>query len=433
MFALGAGGLSLSVLALAGCGEHGAESVVKADAAPKPVPVSVAPLVHRTVERTVEVVGTLKGWEDVTLGTKKEGRVVRVRHDMGDRVKPGELLVELDPVDADLSIREREERVQAELAKLGLKDLPKKAFDVRSVPSVVQAEVALEKAKQNHTRERSLNKRGAGTAQDLQNAENDERGAEAALGNAILTAQATLANARASRAAVDVARQSRHDTEIRAPVPSALPPGVTGPLEYAVAKRSVSEGQMLKQGEAVVELVIENPLRLWTNVPERFTADIALGQPVRVVVASYPGATFEGKVARINPVVDSVSRTFQVEVAIPNSRGLLRPGGFAKASIVTDHSAEAAAVPIESVVKFAGVTKLFVVEGDRARSINVETGIEGSGWVEVIGALPKDARVVTEGQTQLADGTAVVLRKPETAGSPAKPTRPAAVPGPSGE
>jgi RND family efflux transporter MFP subunit len=348
----------------------------------------------------------------VTLGNKKEGRVVRVLHDMGDRVKPGALLVELDPVDADLAIHQAEEQLKAELAKLGLKDLPRGEFDVKSVPSVVQSEVALEGARQNLARVRSLSKRGAGTAQDYQNAENDERGAEAALANAILSAQSTLANARASRAAVDVARQARKDMEIRAPVPSALPPGVTGPLEYALAKRSVSEGQMLKQSEAVVELVIENPLRLWTNVPERFTADVALGQPVRVVVASYPDSTFEGKVARINPVVDSVSRTFQVEVAIPNNRGLLRPGGFAKASIVTNRSAQAAAVPIESVVKFAGVTKLFVVEGQKARSINVETGQEGSGWVEVLGKLPQEAQVVIEGQTQLADGTEVTIRKP---------------------
>ncbi len=97
----------------------------------------------------------------------------------------------------------------------------------------------------------------------------------------------------------------------------------------------------------------------------------------------------------------------------PNNRGLLRPGGFAKASILTDRSATASIVPIESVVKFAGVTKLFVVEAGKARSINVETGNEGLGWIEVIGSVPKDAEVVTTGQTQLADETTVTIRKPE--------------------
>ena len=66
--------------------------------------MTVAPLEHRTVERTVDVVGTPQGWEQVTVGTKRTGRVVKVLHDMGDRVKPGEPLVELEPVDAELAI-----------------------------------------------------------------------------------------------------------------------------------------------------------------------------------------------------------------------------------------------------------------------------------------------------------------------------------------
>jgi RND family efflux transporter MFP subunit len=413
---LGLLGLSLSVLLpAAGCGRTGAETAAKAATGPRVVPVTVVPLEHRTVERTVDVVGTLKGWEDVTVGTKRVGRVVKVHHDMGDRVKPGDLLVELDPVDADLEIARAERQFQAELAKLGLKELPRGDFDVRSVPAVVQAEVSLERVKNNLNRERSLSRRGAGTAQDLQNAENDSKGAEAALADAILSTQATLASARASKAAVDIARQARRDTEIRVPVPSSPPPGVTDPIEYAVAKRSVSEGQMLKQGDAVAELVIERPLRLWTNVPERYSAEVAVGQEVRVLVALRPGMTFNGKVSRINPAVDATSRTFQVEVAVPNNRGLLRPGGFAKAAIVTNREATAAVVPIESVVKFAGVTKLFVVDGNKARAINVQTGLEGEGWVEVKGDLPREAQVVTTGQTQLADQTEVSIRKPEAA------------------
>ena len=70
-------------------------------------------------------------------------------------------------------------------------------------------------------------------------------------------------------------------------------------------------------------------------------------------------------------------------------------------------------MPIESVVKFAGVTKLFVVEGGKARAIPVETGLEGEGWVEVRGDLPESGEVVTTGQTQLADKTEVVVRRPE--------------------
>jgi membrane fusion protein, multidrug efflux system len=104
-----------------------------------------------------------------------------------------------------------------------------------------------------------------------------------------------------------------------------------------------------------------------------------------------------------------------VETEIPNDRRLLRPGGFAKATIITDSAAKAAVVPTESIVRFAGVTKLFIVENNKARSISdIITGAEGRGWVEVASnTLPASASVVTTGQTQLADNTQVVIRTPE--------------------
>ena len=89
----------------------------------------------------------------------------------------------------ELAVSQSERQLQAELAKLGLSAMPPKDFDVSLVPSVVQSQVALERAKQNLVRERSLNQRRAGTLQDFQNAENDVKGAEAALENAVVTAR----------------------------------------------------------------------------------------------------------------------------------------------------------------------------------------------------------------------------------------------------
>src|SRR6185437_10978611 len=156
------------------------------------------------------------------------------------------------------------------------------------------------------------------------------------------------------------------DMTVRAPQPTHRPPMVTsaGRIHYAMTKRQVSDGQILKEGEAVADLVIEDPLRLWTQVPEQYVESVQVGQPVRVTTRAHPEATFEGRVARISPAVDPSSRTFQVESLIPNKRGLLWPGGLARASIVTDAQAKAAVVPVEAVVRYAGVTKIFIVQGN---------------------------------------------------------------------
>src|SRR5262249_4440333 len=152
-------------------------------------------------------------------------------------------------------------------------------------PALVQAEVAVEKARNILNRQRTLHQRGAGTVEELQNAETDFKAAEAAHDNAFTTARNVIAMAAASKVAIHPAEQTLADLVIRAPSPSKLPEGHSEKaLRYGVSRRSVSEGQVLKDGDQVFELVVEDPLRLWTNVPERYSAEVKLGQPVRVAV-----------------------------------------------------------------------------------------------------------------------------------------------------
>ncbi|HEX8203217.1 MAG TPA: efflux RND transporter periplasmic adaptor subunit, partial [Isosphaeraceae bacterium] len=321
-------GIGPALLALVplGCDLKAKEEAVQVDAGPRAVPVTVAALEHRPVERTVDVTGTLRGWESVTVGSKRSGRIVQVLHDIGDRVQPGELLVRMETVDAELAVQQAERQLLAELAKLGLQEMPGPGFDITKVPSVVESRVVVDRAERNYNRERSLVVRGAGTPQAQQDAEAELRVAQAALQTATLTARSTLANAQATKVALQVAQQALADMEIRAPVPSAgsRGPGPARAVTYAVTKRPVAEGQMLQSGATVFELVIENPLRLWVNVPERHSADVRREQTAVITVAAYPDRVFQGRVARINPAVDEASRTFQVEVATPNEEGLLR-------------------------------------------------------------------------------------------------------------
>ncbi len=175
----------------------------------------------RTVERTVDVIGTLRGWEQVTIGTKRTGRVVKVYHDIGDRVLPGEPLIELDPVDAKLAVDEAESKYLAELVKLGIsrqqadayirkygisEDLllgPVAAEAIAKVPSVILKQVAKDKALQNLARQRALTQRHAGSAQELDDAENELRTADAGIADAIQSARTVIANAVTAKVALD--------------------------------------------------------------------------------------------------------------------------------------------------------------------------------------------------------------------------------------
>ena len=91
-------GLAATLAALAaaapGCGAE-VEKTADAETTIRPVSITVADLNRRPVVRTVDAIGTLRGWDEVTVGAKKAGRVIKVFHDFGDEVKPGEKLVEL--------------------------------------------------------------------------------------------------------------------------------------------------------------------------------------------------------------------------------------------------------------------------------------------------------------------------------------------------
>ncbi len=133
---------------------------------------------------------------------------------------------------------------------------------------------------------------------------------------------------------------------------------------------------MIKEGEAIAELVIEDPIRLWSQVPEQYCRRRA-ARTTRA--AHHPGPPRRGRSRARSPGSTRRSRRraarFRSKPLVPNERGLLRPGGFAKASIIIDAESKAAVVPIDSIVRFAGVTKLFIVENGKARSINdIKTG-----------------------------------------------------------
>lgn len=409
----------LAIAALAGLtGCQKSTSTKSANAAEvRAIPVTVASVRIQKVERSIPVTGTLRGWEQVSIGSKRAGRILKILHDMGDRVEPGEPLVELETIDSELAIMQAERQLQAELAKLGLSTLPTASFEISSIPAWKQAQVALDTAVRDLNRLRGLTQRAASSVQELQDAEDKVRTATAALDSAGVNARSTLANALAAKVALDVARQNQADMTIRVPVPTNIPKSQVGKVKYAITSRPVAEGQMLQAGAEVMTLVVEDPLRVWVKVPERYISQIALDQPVRVSVSAYPDKEFQGKVTRINPSVEEASRTFQVEVQVPNAEGKLRPGGFAEAEIVVAAEDDAIVVPLEAIAELAGVTKVFVVEQGVSRAVPVSRGVEGPGWIEVKGNVPRDATVVTTGQVQLAllaDGTAVRVREPET-------------------
>jgi multidrug efflux pump subunit AcrA (membrane-fusion protein) len=418
------------------CGIVGCESKGPSDAksdlpstevarAPQPVAVTIVPVATRAVERTIPVVGTLNGYEEITISPKIEGRVSQLFFDVGDRVESEAVLAELDDVDYRLAVEQAERTLEQELARLGLTKLPGPDFDPESNPTIVSARLLQENAQQQYERQQKLFAERASSAESFQRAETELKVAEAALIQARLQVQATAAAVRQRLAAVEAAQQKLADTRVAAPRIEPLKLSASGPrlsaaeLSYVVAERMVSVGEMVRAFPTtpIYRLVLDDLLKFKATVPERYVSQISVGQEVRLLVEAWPGEVFPGAVSRINPTVDVQNRTFEIEVMLLNRDHRLKAGGFAKASVVTVTSTQALVLPLESLVRFAGVTKVFRIRDGKAEEVLVKLGARGPDWYEVLGELAAGDQIVTSGQTRLANGTPVTIRHPESPGS----------------
>lgn len=401
----------------------------------EPVVITVATATGRPVERRVRTVGTLHGFEEIDVSPLVEGRVARVAHDIGDIVEPGETLLEIDDADFLLSVQEVERSLELELASLGLSTVPDPSFDISRLPSVERAGLVERGAADTLERFRGLVERNAITKDEIQKAELALDTARLDRKQRLLDAEQALAAVRHREAVLETARKRLGDTRVVAPaieVRTFRRPGEGGVDEmaaaartYTVAARYVTEGEVVRSMPAAVlfRLVVEDVLKLKAAVPERHAASIAPGQEVDLAVESLPGVPVAGHVVRVHPTIDTASRTFDVEVQVPNSDHRLKPGAFAKASILLDRQSDAVTVPEEALVRFAGVTKLFVVVEGRAVAVPVEPGVrldvtDEAGvvrrWIEILAGVTAGDEVVTSGLAQLTDGAPVRVRTGST-------------------
>jgi RND family efflux transporter MFP subunit len=370
------------------------------------VPVLLRAVKTQPVQLEVGVNGTLWGDEDVSLSAKVSGRVLEVRKDLGDRVGAGELLAQIDPLDSTLAVEQKELAVKESLAKVGLQELPGGEFDPASVPVVQRARLQAENAESKFQRTKQLFEQQPPrvTAQ-----EHDDARTEAAVARSnqeveLLNARAQVDEARTRAADLAIARQHLADTQIRAPAAR----------RWAVAARSISVGEYLREGMPLFRLVDDARIKLRAPVPERYANEIVVGQKVIVTIEG-SREEFAGEVARINPQIDPGSRSFEVEIGIPNERGLLHPGAFAHARILTQLDPRVVFVPQESLISFAGVNKVFVVEDGKARAIEVEPGERSGDWVAVRTGLSGSESVVVSGNSKLATGIKVAASDAEGA------------------
>lgn len=351
-------------------------------------------------ERTVTVTGTLAAEEQVALAFNVSGQVDQVAVDLGALVREGQVVARLVPTDFDLRVQQAEAALAQARARLGLPpDGAADQVDPEVTALVRQRAAMLREAQLNRDRTRTFVDRGISPRASLDTAEAALQVAEGQHQDAIeeiRNRQAVLAQRRSE---LQIARQQRQDSVLRAPISGA------------VRQRQVTLGEYRTAGTPVMTIVRTNPLRLQVSVPERVTTGLRVGLPVRVRVDGETTA-HSGTLARIGAAIDETNRSLPIEAVVDNPQGELRPGQFATADIVVSTEDKALVVPADAIVTFAGVQKVLVVKDGVAREQRIRTGRRSGDRVEVLEGLDA-AAVVVRAPGDLVDGTAVTAQVAE--------------------
>ncbi|HWS53548.1 MAG TPA: efflux RND transporter periplasmic adaptor subunit [Pyrinomonadaceae bacterium] len=335
------------------------------------------------VGASVAVTGTLAAQDEATLSVKVPGRLRAISVDLGSVVRRGQVVAQLEQQDYQLRIQQAEAALQQARARLGL--APEGAsdrVDPEQTGTVRQARALMDEALQSRKRAATLVEQGVIARAEFEQADAAYKVAVSRYQDAveeIRNRQALLAQRRTELA---LARQALADTSVYAS------------FDGVVQEKQASVGEYLNAGAPVVTVVRMNPLRFRAEVPERDAPAVRQGQTVRVTVDG-DAAAYLGRVVRISPTINQQNRILVVEAEIANTGGL-RPGGFARAEIVTDSADMAVTVPSSSVVTFAGIEKVIVVDNGKAQEKPITTGRRTGEWTEVVSGVGVGEAVVVE-------------------------------------
>lgn len=342
-------------------------------------PVEVASITLADLTDQARFTGSMLPPAQFTVAPKVAGRLKRLSVDVGDAVRSGQVVAELDDEEFVQAVAQAE----AELAI--------------ARANVTDSQAQLDSAKRDLERVKAMRLQKVSSQAEVE------------------TAQAQY-DSRAARHEVNKAQVNQKESQVKA---ARVRLGYTrvdaiwasGTTDRFVGERFTAEGAQLSANAPIVSVYQLDPLIAVLDVVERDYFKIRQGQEAKVSVAALPGKSFPGRVVRISPVLSAVTRQARIEVEVPNPGFVLKPGMFVTVDLDFATRRGVQAVPITAFTSRKGVDGLFLIASGAhtARFVPIEKGIVQQQLGEIASPTGLDGVVVTLGQHLLEDGSAVIL------------------------
>jgi RND family efflux transporter MFP subunit len=347
-----------------------------------PMSVDLADVTKGKISAHLMVVGNLIGQQTVDVVPKTGGRLVSINVQLGDRVRRGQTIAKIE--DSEIVEQVRQAEASGEVSKATIR----------------QREADLKVAEVNFERSKNLFQRQLLAQQSLDDAESKYLAAQAQLD--LAKAQSTQTGARLEELRIQLQNTT-----------------VVSPVDGFVGKRNADPGAWASQQAPVVSVVEINRLRLVANVVEKDLRMVTVGDPAVVEVDAYPGDKFNGRIARIAPVLDPATRTASMEVEVPNADYRLKPGMYARITLTIEDHDNAIIVPKPAVVDYDNKRGVWIATADgKSRFVPVELGIEDGDNIEIKSGLNAGEKIVVAGAASLRAGDTLQLAGQGGPGAP---------------
>lgn len=311
--------------------------------------------------------GALKPKEQVDVTPNSPGRVERIHFRIGDAVKAGALIAELE----DDELQQQVHRANAAI------EVTRASFEQRRA-ELENTQAELQRAEQLF-REQLL------SPQEFESRKTSL---------AVVKAQVQLAEA----------QQQQAEAELRELKIRLDQTKIYSPMNGIIATRYVDEGALVSPNTPIVRIVNLSTMVTNGNVPERNIGKLRVGNEAKVYVDAVPGRAFTGRIARISPVLDAATRSALIEIDIANPEGVLKAEMFARIELDLGTTREAILIPREGLVYRGTQPGVYVVNGNVPTFRPIETGLTREDQVEVLANLDPGVTIVGRGATMLREG-----------------------------
>jgi RND family efflux transporter MFP subunit len=364
------------------------------ETAKQTVAVDVVSPSRRTLQRTVEIYGSLSPKTTTEVKNEVAGHIQRMTVKEWDRVKAGDVLLEMDPADFKLQLNRSEAGLKMAKAQL------------------LKAKVDLNRARREWSRASKLKEGGLITGQDL---DEQKTGLESA------EAQVAVADAQIGQAESQVAEARRNLGKAT----------IHSPIDGTVSQRSVDVGDFKDVGGPLFTIVDNRTLDFTASVSTTDLSRVSQGQTLDFTVDGIAGRSFQGTIKRVNPMVRDTDRSGRIVAEVLNDEGILKGGLYARGQVAVEERRDVTVVPKATLVGWdleKSTARVFVVDSAGvARSVPVITGLTGDDMVEIRSGLSGSEMVVIRGGFNIREGDTV-----QVAGRQSEKV-PAARPHPSGQ